>query len=64
MTDDRVLHAYCPACDRPRPHSIIDEGSCRCTECGRVELLMVPLDERAPVVALGTDPGPRATAEV
>lgn len=52
MEANGILHAYCPACARPRPHTVMDAGSCRCTECGRIELMMVPLHATEPLVAM------------
>ncbi len=40
---DRILDAYCPPCGTPVRHTVMDPGSCQCTGCGEVQLLVEPL---------------------
>src|SRR5688572_29235258 len=37
----RSIDAWCETCDDVRPNEVEDPGSCRCTTCGHVELLVV-----------------------
>lgn len=40
---DRILDAYCAPCGDPVHHRLVDVGSCRCTGCGHVQLLVAPM---------------------
>ncbi len=45
MRDRRLIDNLCPVCDDVTTHVVqpADPGSCRCTVCGAVAQLMVPI---------------------